>query len=140
MKKFNEFDPEIQEVIEDFNDTYGYEMGKDFIFAMINDEEDQPMLAIQPKSYWDNENCQYDQHITKDNGGVLDLPYDFEEIAESTLVYQGDLITCINTLVQLGIRYNVDFQSFMEEHTGVYYINGISLSAYMQANHPNSII
>lgn len=140
MQKFNEFDPEVQEVIEDFNDTYGYKMGKDFIFAMINDDDDGIMLAIQPKSYWDNEHCQYDQHMSVDNGGVLNIPDDFEEIAESTFVYYNDVVTCINTLVQLGIKFNVGFQTFMEVHTGVYNVNGVSLSNYMQTNHPNSVI
>lgn len=150
IKKFSDFNQEdIDEAKEDFLENYGYEMGDDFLFAIVEDNDPYRdpdyapfILAIQPKSYWDNEQCQYDQHVGIDCGGVLDLPKEFEEMQESSFSYLGsDPIECISKLVNLGIKFDCDFNDFMENHVGTnLHINGLLVKDYMKQNHPNSIV
>lgn len=172
IKKFNEMqeplisdNEDVQESFEEFEDNYGYPMGQDFIFAIKEYNEPEPdyadfCLAIQPKSVWDNDGHQYDGHVTIDNGGVLNLPSKFEEVQESSFMYQcgtgavgqfgartGTLadkqnapIVCIKEMVDLGLKFNAAFQTFMEQGDAPFLVNGVTLSVYMSQNYPNSII
>jgi len=171
IKKFNEMqeplisdNEDAQEALEEFEDSYGYPMGQDFIFAIKEYNEPEPDyadfgLAIQPKSVWDNDGHQYDGQVSIDSGGVLNLPSKFEEVQEASFMYQcgtgpigqfgarsGTLadkqnapVVCIKEMVDLGIKFSPSFQTFMEQ--GVpFLINGNPLSVYMSQNYPNSIV
>ena len=143
---YEEFDEQIEEVKEEFKESYGYEMGNDFIFSIAEDVNPEPgygkfILAINPKSHWDNEKCQYDQHISLTSGGVLNLPEEFEEVEESTFVYLGTSVTgCIEKLIKKDIKFNQDFQVFIESSIGVFNVNGMTLNNYMLQTYPNSVI
>ena len=135
---------------EEFEENKGYEMVDElFIFSIldVNDPYKEPEYAdfgliIQPKSYWDDKHCQYDQHVSFINGGVLNLPSEFEEVEESSFMYLGsDVEEAIEKLVILGIKFNQDFQIFMETSTTLgFSVNGLTLLDYMKQNFPSSIV
>ena len=150
IKRFDEFESEdIQEMKDEFEEANGYPMGDDFIFSILSVPAWEPdyadiAISITPKSYWDNEGFQYDQHL----GDLVKLPSYFEEVEEGSFVYQiqnnskNPVEDCISDLVSHGIKFNSGYQNFMEQQSqiGVFTLNGSSLTQYMQTNHPNSIV
>lgn len=139
---YNKDDDQVQEVLEEFEECNGYEMGDEFLFAFLEDKSsyadpDYPFaISINPKSYFDNDKCQYDQHV----GEFLNLPEHFEEVEESSFVSVKSNIECISELIKMGFKFNVDYQNFMEANNSVYTINGQTLYQYIYSNYPNSII
>jgi hypothetical protein len=132
-------DDDISEELEDFEDTYGYPMGNEFLFAVhinpkaTNDICDaKVMFVITPKNHFDNEGCCYDQHleyVLRNKFPVLRAMGDsFEELAESSFQFNDgrdydtamplDLIATIEVLCRAGIKFTPRFQTFMDNCTG----------------------
>jgi hypothetical protein len=134
---------------DDYDDEPGFVPDEEYLFAIVDatnayiePDYGKFYLAINPKSYWDSDGCQYDQHITVDNGGELDLPEEIEEVAEGQFMYLGlDVKDCIAELVRNNIKFNQDFQIFMEgQNFAPFTVNGLSLNNYMLQTYPNSVI
>lgn len=127
-----------EEAREEFQEITGYECGTTFIFAMTNDPSQlspsNTMMAIQPKSYWDNEGCQYDQHSEY----LMDIK-GFDEEMESTFTHptHTNVTDIIDDLVNQGVKFDVNFQAFMDNN---FQVNGQTIEQYMRTNHPNSIV
>jgi len=134
-----EEDNDISEELQDFEDTYGYTMGNEFLFAVhINPEatndicDAKVMFVITPKNHFDNEGCCYDQHleyVLRNKFPVLKAMGDsFEELAESSFQFNDgrdydtakplDLIATIEVLCRAGIKFTPRFQTFMDDCTG----------------------
>jgi hypothetical protein len=128
MKEFSETDYLFSIVEGDGMEEAGY---GDFI------------ICFNPKTYWDNEGIQYDCHIES----LLNLPSTFEEVQESMFLYQSDDIkTCLNEIIQLGIKFNQSYHDFMESgnvNSGLsekFKIDNILLGDYVKIYYPNSIV
>lgn len=147
IKNFNEFDEERQEAIDAFEESEGYPLGKDFLFAPYKTEIWSPQgtsdgfqIIINPKSYWDNEKCCYDQHI---DSILIDMPKGFGEACESDFEYDGDIEEAIKKLVDAGFKWSEQMQNFIDRGTSNYgplSIGGKTIKQYIQDNHPNCIV
>ena len=147
---------ELKEFEDEFEDNHGYPIGNTFIFAIYEDsntfnniDDSNIDIAITPKSYWDNEGCQYDQHIygiLKTLFPVIDgLGDRFDELSEGNFVINGtgDVLTAlqvdrkdvIDILCQAGIKFEKDFQDFISQKDTQNVINDIN-----QLGFQNSII
>jgi hypothetical protein len=120
----------ISKTMAEFEETNGYEMGDEFLFAIGYDAtasnaigDPQVWIGITPKSYFDNEGCAYDEHIhdiLKAKFPVIDDLEDwFEEDGEGSFsMYKGintheDINTIIDTMCKAGIKFSSKFQDFM---------------------------
>jgi hypothetical protein len=120
----------VSETLAEFEDTNGYEMGDEFLFAIgyvpaasnaIGDP--QVWIGITPKSYFDNEGCAYDGHIheiLKTKFPVIDDLEDwFSEDGEGSFSMckdintHEDINTIIDTVCKAGIKFSAKFQDFM---------------------------
>lgn len=120
----------ISEEIAEFEETNGYEMGDEFLFAIgyvpaasnaIGDP--QVWIGITPKSYFDNEGCAYDGHIhdiLKAKFPVIDDLEDWlsKDGEGSFSMYNSlnkheDINTIIDTMCKAGIKFSAKFQDFM---------------------------
>lgn len=158
IKRFDEFDQdglqkeEVEEIKQEFRDMNGYEMGDDFIFSFHSSEQDPNdtffqdygdfFITISPKSYWDNEQNAYDQHISYSNGGVLNLPPFLEEMEEGSFMStEKSDEECIKQLINAGLKFNVGYQNHMEQQSQLLgIVGGIPVTNYMSKNYPNSIV
>lgn len=140
FEKEDDMDDEAKEMMEEAKEEFlemtGYDCGETFIFA-ISDDTSIPMggtvIAIQPKSYWDNEGCQYDQHCEH----LINIS-GFEEEMESTFKHISltNPVDIIEELINKGVKFDPNFQNFMD---GNYQINNQSIVDYIMTNFPNSI-
>ena len=120
----------VSETLAEFEETNGYEMGDEFLFAIGYDPaasnaigDPQVWIGITPKSYFDNEGCAYDGHIhdiLKAKFPVIDDLQDwFSEDSEGSFtLYKGintheDINTIIDTMCKAGIKFSAKFQDFM---------------------------
>jgi len=147
-------DGKIDTIVKDtsFADSLLKNVFSDDVFLFAIAEGDDPQYAepgygdftviINPKDYWDTEACQSDEHISTTCGGTLDLPVEFEELAESTFVYNGtDLEICIKELVQLGLKFDPAFQDFMNQYNPTpKTVNGLTIESYIRQNYPSAIV
>lgn len=136
-------DEGVQEALEDFKSNNGYDMGDEFIFAIGYDNSDPnypTIVSVTPKSYFDKEKCSYDQHITVDNGGVLNMPMDFEEVSESEFISELSNIDSIKDLITFGLKFDPNYQSHVENTMGVQTIGNLTVTDYIKQNYPNSIV
>ena len=140
MKKFEDFDQDEydEDEAEGLNALEEEFLEDDFVFAVIhnptatNDIMDpQVMIAITPKSYWDNEGCQFDnhiEHILRNKYPVLDaMGASFEELTEGCFIMSNFNGTNLNTCVALGVNdvveklckagllFSIGFQDFMSQ-------------------------
>jgi len=124
------------EVEKDFEEENGYPIGDEFIFSVYieptatNDISDpEAVISINPKSYWDKEGHQYDQHIEsvvkskyphlKSMGTLL------EEVEEccfdmlnSANLSTGKHLTTLDTVENLckaGVKFERKYQDFMSQ-------------------------
>lgn len=140
IKKFKDFDEERQEAYEEYEEFQGYPVGDDFLFAPGSRCDDQFGIVINPKSYWDNEKCCYDQHI---DGFLIDTPEGFGEASESDFEYDGSLKEAIDKLANAGFKFNPKFQSFIDGSSDSYgdlTIDGLSITDYVVKTYPNIIV
>ena len=127
-----------EEAREEFEEMMGYECGDEFIFAMTDDPSQMSpsntIMAIQPKSYWDNEGCQYDQHSEY----LMNLK-GFDEEMESTFTNSQltSAVDIIRELVKQGVKFDPNFQDFMDDS---FQVGGQSIEQYMRTNYPDSIV
>lgn len=141
FEKEDDMDDEAKEMMEEAKEEFlemtGYDCGETFIFA-ISDDIFTPMggvsITIQPKSYWDNEGCQYDQHCEH----LINIS-GFEEEMESTFKHISltNPVDIIEELINKGVKFDPNFQNFMD---GNYQINNQSIVDYITNNFPNSIV
>lgn len=125
MKHLRKFNEDIQEELDDFEDTYGFPMGEDFVFA-INTDEYYWRIAISPLSYWNEEGYQYDQeidYIIKEIYPALnDVVYELSEESECTfnLYFNGDVVSDVETMVvflaDAGLKFSKSFQESICEN------------------------
>lgn len=134
----DEDDEVANEIEESFEDNNGYPIGEEFYFSIYheptasNDLGDaEACIAITPKSFWDKEGYQYDQHIDgllrKKYPLIKSLGDKFEEAQEGMFTISNfdgtNLMTCshiglndtIETMCKSGIKFNRDFQNFMSQ-------------------------
>jgi hypothetical protein len=144
---FVEGDEEVDELLEEFKDCNGYEMGTEFLFAFGEDTDGYDpdckfWFSVTPKSYYDKTGYTYDQHL----GYVLNFPKHFEELGESTFVSNRTDIDCIDAMMNMGFKFSSSYQNYMEDpnvNAGLcqkYTINGILIEQYIRDNYPNSIV
>lgn len=117
-----EEDP-IAEELAEFEESMGYPMGDDFIFAIQYDPKDDPKVcvAITPKSYWDNESCCYDGHLTDilcAKFPIFETDDCLDEPSESSFFLMKDdgymdLQEAVAYLAKSGLRFSTAFQDFM---------------------------
>lgn len=129
-EKMKEYLEDYKEVLEDYKESNGYDVGDEFIFA-VGDGSDLGIgldyfLVIQPKSYWDNERCQYDQHMIYRN-----LPNGVLEVMESTFEYIGTIEDNIRELVKRGFVFESEFQDFIQDGNNVIVNNNMSVSDFV---------
>ncbi len=138
---------EVDEVLEEFKDSNGYEMGNEFLFAFGEDVNNYDpdckfWFSVTPKSYYDNTGYTYDQHLEY----VLNFPKHFEELSESMFVSSRTDIECIDAMINMGFKFSSTYQNDMEDpnvNAGLcqkYTINGILIGQYIRDNYPNSIV
>ena len=77
---------ERQESQDEYEQFYGFPVGDTFLFAPY-ESDNGFQVVINPKSYWDSENCCYDQHI---DSILIDMPRGFGEASESDFEYNGN--------------------------------------------------
>lgn len=150
LKKFEEYDDERQENIQEFEESEGYPLGLYFLFAPYKSEGwtertgvfETFQFVVCPKSFWDNNGHCYDQHI----GDILiDMPDGFGEACESDFEYDGsDIKEAIDKLAKDGqFVWNKQFQSFIDQSSsgnGPLTIDGQSVEDYIKTNYPNIIV
>lgn len=144
-----DLDEASEEIEQDFEENCGYEIGEDFIFAIYEEPTATNTLgdakftfAINPLSYWNNDHCQYDQHLEhflRKKFPVLNS-VGFEELAETTFDFYNDnghfnLSETIDTLCKAGVKFKLDFQNFMSNKDTTQVVNMIN-----QLGHQNCII
>lgn len=126
---------------KDYRDSYeefnGYPIGDTTIFAVGKDDLDF-YYCIQPKSYWDNEKC------CEDGGSIYEIP-GFGEACESQFeTTKGQsLRQAIDELIKMGVKFNPDFQKFIENSSGNYdnvLIDNMSVTDWISSNYPNDIV
>jgi hypothetical protein len=145
MKKFDEFDDDMEEARKNFEESNGYPVGDDFLFAFGNDVPGEPdCISVTPKSYWDSEQCCYDDHISDI---LITMPDGFDETSECSFEYVDDdynplsSVEAIDALVKAGLKFNKDFQDFIDNYYNKKFrVNGMSIYQYILKNYPNSII
>lgn len=124
------------EVENDFEEENGYPIGNEFIFSIFieptatNDISDpEAVISINPKSYWDMEGNQYDQHIesvVKSNYPHLNsMGMLLEEVEEgcfdmldSVNLSTGKHLTTLDTIENLckaGVKFERKYQDFMSQ-------------------------
>lgn len=140
IKRFDEFenDDETQEMKQEFEETYGYPVGDEFIFSIQENDgygETDIWVGITPKSYWDNEGYQYDGQIDL----LVSIPDGFSEASEGIFEYDGSATDAIDALCTNGFKFHQPFQRFMEKGD-IFMVNGMTLEQYIQTNYPNSIV
>jgi len=82
---------------------------KDYYFnAGISQDPLSPgtIVSICPRSFFDRYGYPYDQHISQDAGGPLNLDSRFEEMVESVFMFDGSVIQAEIALKQLGMGHN----------------------------------
>lgn len=154
--EFNEAEKEAEsfdenaEHLAEFEETYGYPMGDEFLFAIgynpnATNEicDSQTWIAITPKSYFDKEGYAYDQHlehVLKAKFPVLStLGNNFEEMVEGSFQIDKDANTCedINNTIEIlcksGLKFSTKFQELMSN-------TDTQLVKYLIAITDNSII
>lgn len=108
---------ELESLEEEFEEQNGYPIGDEFIFAIYEDDG-EISIPITPKSYWDNERCQYDGHIQEiiENRFPLlrNIP-DFGESCESTFESSLDMNGIVEELCKSGIKFSRGFQDFISQ-------------------------
>jgi len=108
---------ELEELEEEFEEQTGYPLGEEFVFAIYEDDG-EISIPITPKSYWDNENCQYDGHVQEiiENRfpSLKNIP-DFGESCESTFESSLDMNGIIEELCKAGIKPCRGFQDFISQ-------------------------
>jgi len=138
IKKFEEFDEERQELYTEYEEFYGFPVGNTFLFAPYQSDSGF-QIVINPKSYWDNEKCCYDQSVD----GLVDMPSGFGEASESDFEYRGTIEEAIKKLIDFGFKHDQKFQSFIErssESYGDLKIGGLSISDYIVKNYSQAVI
>ncbi len=134
----NDIDDSATEIEESFEQNNGYPIGEEFYFSIYheptasNDLGDaEACISITPKSFWDKEGYQYDQHIDgllrKKFPFINSLGDKFEEVQEGmftisnfdgtnlmTSVHIG-LNDTIEMMCKSGIKFNRDYQNFMSQ-------------------------
>lgn len=134
LKKFNEhkFCPEYDYESQEYMDLYGFELGKTFLFAPYQSDDDGGFgIVICPKSYWDNKKHCYDGSI---DGVLLDMPSGFGEASESDFEYDGSLTEAIDKLIDDGFKFDPNLQIFIEnssESYGQLHIDGDTITEYI---------
>lgn len=63
-------------------------------------------IVICPKVFFDKHGYLYDQHISREAGGPLDLPETLEELQEALFLYTGSVADAIDVLTNLGMELN----------------------------------
>ena len=124
------------------------EFNNDYLFSIIEGDGMEEgygnfIICFNPKSYWDDNGFQYDEHMES----FLNLSPIFEEVQESIFFYQSDDIkTCLDEIINLGMKFNQGYQDFMENgnvNAGLsekFKIDNILLGDYVKTFYPNSII
>jgi hypothetical protein len=105
---------------------------ENFIFA-VDEIDGEAWFAIQSKQYWDDENCLNDSHQN------LNLGREWSEEMESTFSYSGDTVDGIESLLKKGLKFDPNFQTFMEQALP-FRVNGLLLVDYVMQNYPNSLV
>lgn len=85
---------------------------KDYYFA-VKVWDNMTCVAICPKSYFDSEKCQWDQHVSDVCGGPLKLPDGFEEMEEAGFVYHGTAKEARAACLILGMEDNAEYNKYM---------------------------
>lgn len=120
----------LNEVKRDYIIANGYEIGDEFIFAVVDGSEFgiglDYCLYIQPKSYWDNEGCLCDQHVL-----ILNLPDGIEEVMESTFEYDGTIEDNIEELLNRGFIFDKGFQDFADNNVRLN--NNLTVSEFIDS-------
>lgn len=125
----NSYENENKEQKENMIESTNFE---NYIFS-VDVIDDEAWFAIQTKEHWDNEGCLDDQHQE------IDLGNEWGEAMESTFSYEGDVLTGINDLLKKGVKFDSNFQSYMEQGSP-FRINGLLLKDYILQNYPNSLV
>jgi hypothetical protein len=63
-------------------------------------------VFICPKSFFDKEGYQFDQHLSIDAGGPLNLPDPFDEVAETQFIFNGSVAQAESILKNMGMTRN----------------------------------
>jgi len=101
-----EMDAESQEL---YDEAGAASNPKDYYFWAENSRDSYlsgTQIAICPKKFYDANGYQFDQHLTIDSGGLLDLPEVLEEIAEASFVFDGSVADAETILINLGMTKN----------------------------------
>jgi len=136
-----------QELLDEFEENWGYPMGDEFIFAIQynaeanNTHDPKVNLVITPKSYFDNEGCCLDMHISDIISAKFPFIHDnfyIDEPSESSFILPTDdgymdLPDAINYLCRTGLKFSLSFQDFISQKDKV-------LIQYLISTIDNSII
>jgi hypothetical protein len=134
----HDIDEKDSEIEDSFEEDNGYSIGEEFYFSIYHEPtasnslgDPDSFISITPKSYWDNEGCQYDQHIDgllrKKFPFINSLGDKFEEVQEGTFTISNfdgtnlmtsvhiGLTDTIEMMCKSGIKFNRDYQNFMSQ-------------------------
>jgi hypothetical protein len=160
IDKFENFEPvdeddaeAIMEIEEEFEEENGFAMGNEWIFSIYYEptasnliDDPQCVLAIQPKSYWDNNKCHCDLHLE----GIIRATFPsikamgdrFEEPMEcsfqmsdfnGTNLHTAQCLSvsdCVEILCKAGIKPCKDFQDMMSSKDTQLLINTVTQLGY----------
>lgn len=141
------------EIENTFEEENGYPIGEEFYFSIYheptasNDLGDaEACVLINPKSYWDKEGHQYDQHIENLLKSkfpfIKSLGEKFEEAEEGTFTISNfdgsnlmtskhtNLVDTIELMCKSGIKFDKDFQDFISQKDSQNVINIITQLGY----------
>jgi len=106
MLDADELDLETQQLFAEAGVTAN---PKDYYFKaeqMPNEDLGQTMVTICPKKYFDAEGHLFDQHLSLDAGGLLDLGDRFEELQEAMFGFDGSVAQAEKILTKRGMTLN----------------------------------
>ena len=123
----------VEGELENFKECNGYEMGDEFLFAIqynpdgVTDDicdENQVTIAITPKTYWENDKCCYDQHLSEilnHKFPILNETRCLDEVVEAGFVLLKDtentmnLNEAIEYLCKTGLKFSIAYQDYLSK-------------------------
>ena len=137
LKGFEEFDEDTKEQLEEFEEDFGYPMGDEFIFAASRQLHSRELyFSITPLSYWKNEGCCYDQHISDILEKKFKIDGILDELMESSFMFldkdesELDFNESINRLCKMGIKPCRSFQDFIDSDAANDVMNTVEQFGY----------
>ena len=110
------------------DDHYELYEGSEWIYSITTSEDDIGAhvggytLALNPKSYWEQENALWDQHTSHLLQVLFDIDldeYEGDEIMENTIMIPADKVASLKTaLDKAGLSHDLAFSQFLCGHSG----------------------